>query len=139
VRRSKSVSTEKRKKKTKHCSLKNNEEAPRGHLSTGQELEEEGEMRERMSCVRSAALSAVAAALILVAIVLNADQRNVRLLARCNSLASSCKSNDMAALDDDAPLTFAADGSISADTARQWRKKVGDQPLFLLLLRAAGL
>jgi len=80
-------------------------------------------MRERMSFVGSAALSAVAAALLLVAIVLNAGQRNVRLLARCSSLASSCKSNDLAALDDDAPLTFAADGSISADTARQWRKK----------------
>jgi hypothetical protein len=85
---------------------------------------------------RTAALSAAAAAALLVALVLDAGRRGgpARLLAAGCALADSgpgCGfAGAMAASGPEAPLTWNDDGSISADTVRQWRKRVEDRGAF---------
>jgi len=79
----------------------------------------------------AAALSTVVASLLLAALVLNAAtlDGSVRLLTHCGSLAGCIATVPPAALGD-APLTFDADGSINADTVRQWHKKVENTGAF---------
>lgn len=80
------------------------------------------------------AITATASLILLVALVIDGRNDSVRLLAKCESLSSSDPScSKSASLQEaDAPLSFGADGSIRADTVRQWRKKMessGDFPV----------
>ena len=93
-------------------------------------------MARGVRTARTAALSAAAAALVLAALVLDAGRRGgpARLLAGC-ALADSGPGCGMAGAmtasgPKEAPLTWSDDGSISADTARQWRKRVADRGAF---------
>lgn len=81
----------------------------------------------------AAALSAGAATLLLSALVLNADmQGSASLLSRCsladNTACGIATVPPESLQSEEAPLVFNEDGSISADTVRQWRKKVSAVP-----------
>ena len=89
---------------------------------------------------RTAALSAAAAALLLAALVLDAGRRGApgpaRLLAAGGCALTESASCGMAgamaagAAPDEAPLDWNDDGSLSADTVRQWRKRVEGRGAF---------